>query len=255
MPPPIFIINLPDAAARRDAILSQCRALGLPATLIRAVDGRRLTPQELAASYDPQKAIQAGRELSLSEIGCALSHLQIYKQITEQNIPGTLILEDDAKLGENSPKVLEEIAAKTDPDTPVAVLFSHLKYYILKNSENLECGAKLVFPYAKRDAARTHAYFITRAGAKLLYEKLFPVWKVADDWSCFVNEFQLSLKAVAPYCVGLGELSAESLIETGRSRNKRNNHLPRVLQEYVWKRFLHRLLVLPHVAKKQKQTW
>lgn len=250
---PVFIVNLPSATGRRNAILSQCHAIGLQATLVEAVDGRNLSPEELAACYDAKRAGAAGRELSRPEIGCALSHLKIYRKILDDNLPGALILEDDAQLGAALPEVLREVALKTPPDTPSVILLSHLKYYVLKNAVPLDNGRKLVFPYPKRDAARTHGYFITRAGARLLHKNLFPVWNVADNWTSFTRELQLELKAVVPYCIGLGEHSRDSIIEKGRSRNVRSRSLPSLFREFLWRRFLHRLFVLPIAAERQKQ--
>ncbi|MDR2430220.1 MAG: glycosyltransferase family 25 protein [Puniceicoccales bacterium] len=250
---PVFIVNLPDATARREAILSQCHALGLHATLVEAVDGRHLSPEELASCYNAKRANASGRELSRPEIGCALSHLKIYRQILENNLPCALVLEDDAQPGKNLPEVLREVAKKTSPETPSVILFSHLKYYVLKNAVRLDCGAKIVFPYPKRNAAGAYGYFVTRTGARLLLENLSPVWKVSDDWTSFVKDFQLKLKAIVPCCVGIGEFGLESNIENGRSRNVRKSGLSYCVREYFWKRFLHRLLVLPFAAKKQEK--
>ncbi|PON10936.1 hypothetical protein C2W62_47455 [Candidatus Entotheonella serta] len=43
-----------------------------------------------------EKALRIiGRELACTEVGCALSHIQIYHQMVKENIDELLILEDD----------------------------------------------------------------------------------------------------------------------------------------------------------------
>lgn len=100
----IFVISLKRALNRRKAISDSLSKLNLDFELIDAVDGRALSEDELQivskqTSFDLNLAL--GRKLHIdfeitkSEIGCALSHLKIYKKIVDDNIDYALILEDD----------------------------------------------------------------------------------------------------------------------------------------------------------------
>ena len=107
MPPPIWVINLARSTERRAYITAHLEALGLPFEIAPAVDGRELTPEELAEVYDPVQAIAAiGREMSPSEIGCALSHLRLYQRMATENIDTALIIEDDASIHADLPGLL-----------------------------------------------------------------------------------------------------------------------------------------------------
>jgi glycosyl transferase family 25 len=94
--PPAWVINLKRSPERRKYITAHLHELGLPFELIEAVDGRNLTPQELAALYSAERAITySRRELAPGEVGCCLSHLKLYRRMVDKNIDEALILEDD----------------------------------------------------------------------------------------------------------------------------------------------------------------
>jgi glycosyl transferase, family 25 len=94
--PPIWVINLRRSADRRAYISHHLGALGLAFELVEAVDGRELSRETLGALYDPVLARRKlSRELTLGEIGCALSHLRLYRRMLDEDVPEVLILEDD----------------------------------------------------------------------------------------------------------------------------------------------------------------
>ncbi len=104
---PITIISLAKDEKRRRRIVQQCKTLGLNYKLFDAIDGNTLTQAELDKVYAEKNTISAiGRRLSRGEIGCALSHLSVYKQMLSENIKIMIILEDDAIL---SPKFKEAL--------------------------------------------------------------------------------------------------------------------------------------------------
>ncbi len=96
---PIFVINLPRATDRREKISRALTELAGRFEIVEAVDGATLPPadyehrlrQDLARS-------RRRRELSAGEIGCFLSHYNLWARMVEENIPHALILEDDAVL-------------------------------------------------------------------------------------------------------------------------------------------------------------
>ncbi len=48
-----------------------------------------------------------GREMADPEFGCALSHLFVYKKIIDEKIDYTIVLEDDAILGQDFAKMIK----------------------------------------------------------------------------------------------------------------------------------------------------
>lgn len=105
----IFIINLSDHIERKEHMQRLCDVFGLRPVFIEAVDGRLLSNESIEGVYDKRKSIDySGRELSLGEIGCGLSHQQIYQRIVDENIELALILEDDVDFNEYLLSTLNE---------------------------------------------------------------------------------------------------------------------------------------------------
>lgn len=94
---PIFIISLPDADARRNAVSARLSAIGLEGAFIDAVDGRNGLPADLEARIDRASAkAHFHRDLSDAEFACAMSHRRVYQHILDQGLEGAIVLEDDA---------------------------------------------------------------------------------------------------------------------------------------------------------------
>lgn len=216
---PTFIVSLPKDRERREYLERQLTALGMPFSVFDAVHGKSLSPEELAANYDADKAVRLfNREMSRGEIGCALSHVGIYRQMVEQDIPHALILEDDASvLDRELPAILAKLAQFYPVQAPVAVLLNHVKRYDSNKKDPLDDTRCIYDAYR---AVCTHAYFITKAGAEKLLRHLYPVYVVADKWEYFQERY-IPVKALVPYPVGLAPSSVSSSIEAMGVREKK----------------------------------
>jgi glycosyl transferase family 25 len=94
-----------------------------------------------------------------------------------------------------------------------------------------------------------------------LGEKLFPVWCEADVWSLFAEKFNINVRALVPYCVGIGSLGQASTLRAGRAaalkiekRENRRLFAGFFVKDILWRRFIQRLFVLPFVGKCQKMN-
>ncbi len=100
MPPkqniPILVVNLKRSKDRRSYMQQQLDAYGVRYQFFLAVDGNALTPQQRACYSEEESLRYMKRPLTNGEIGCALSHLQIYEKMVAEGIAELLILEDDA---------------------------------------------------------------------------------------------------------------------------------------------------------------
>lgn len=107
---PVFVISLDRAVERREHIKKLVSDLGFTATIISAVDGRNLRPEQ-RARYSSERARRIyGCEMNNSEIACYLSHLSIYSKMLEHRIEAALILEDDiSAMGDLKPAVEEAL--------------------------------------------------------------------------------------------------------------------------------------------------
>jgi len=210
----VFVINLEKDSSRRASIIHQCECVHLQVEIVAGVDGRTLSAQALQRDYDRKKArrIQC-RDLVPAEIGCALSHIYVYRKMIECNIPVALILEDDVVLPENLTKVLNALEHLPCMKSPSVILLSPGQGYESR-AKPLTDEHSLV-PY--RTGFYTHAYVITMEGARVLLKELYPVADVADCWARLRRLHIVSLFIVIPCLViqdqiGFGSSTTEDLL-------------------------------------------
>ena len=214
-----FIISLPKDAHRREQLGKKLQDLAMPFSVINAVHGKSLSAEELDASYDRDKAIALfNRELSRGEIGCALSHVSIYRKMIAEDIPYALILEDDAKiLDDELPASLSKLAQVYSGQAPVAVLLNHVLRYDGSTKMPLDDSRSLYDAYRGVNA---HGYFMTKAAAEILAKNLYPVYVVADKWEYFQEQY-FPVKAMVPYPIGLAPVCLSSSIDSMGKRVKK----------------------------------
>jgi glycosyl transferase family 25 len=105
----VFVISLERAVERREYMRSLVAELGFTATIISAVDGKNLRPEQ-RARYNSERARRIyGCEMSDNEIACYLSHLSIYSKMLEQRIDTALILEDDISCVGDLKPIVEQV--------------------------------------------------------------------------------------------------------------------------------------------------
>lgn len=94
---PAYVINLAASAGRLEAVARVMETQGIGFTRLEAVDGRQLSPQEIAEVYDARRNSRDGRHpLVASEIGCYLSHLHAWERIATGEAEGGFVFEDDS---------------------------------------------------------------------------------------------------------------------------------------------------------------
>jgi glycosyl transferase family 25 len=235
-----FIISLPKDAHRREQLGKQLQDLALPFTVIQAVHGKSLSSEELDAAYDRNKAITLfNRELSKGEIGCALSHLSIYKKMVEEDIPCALIMEDDARIFDEAlPATLSKLAQLYPAQMPAAVLLNHVLRYDGSTRTPLDDSRSVYDAYRGVNA---HAYFITKAAAEILAQNLYPVYVVADKWEYFQEQY-FPVKALVPYPIGLAPVCLSSSIDAMGKRVKKIGNSRNYM--YYLKKYLKQFMFL-----------
>jgi glycosyl transferase family 25 len=94
---PVFVINLKRSVERRLHTTEQLNGLSIPFQLIEAIDGDLISEQQIRNSDDfgVYRNGFHSSYLRKEEIGCALSHLKIFRQIVDEKIELACILEDD----------------------------------------------------------------------------------------------------------------------------------------------------------------
>ncbi len=95
--PPIFVISLARATERRADICHRLDSAGVSHEIVDAVDGATLDLTELAGRLNPKKyRVKFRYQLLCGEIGCYLSHYNLWRRIVDEKIESAVVLEDDA---------------------------------------------------------------------------------------------------------------------------------------------------------------
>lgn len=104
----VYVINLDRSKERFAKILPLIQNLNLPYERISAVDGKKLSKQEITHYVDmkPYKI----EPLRVGEVGCYLSHAQAWKQFLESDYQNAIIFEDDVSF---DPALLKDMIHKT----------------------------------------------------------------------------------------------------------------------------------------------
>ncbi|UDQ80197.1 glycosyltransferase family 25 protein [Erwinia rhapontici] len=196
-----FIINLPNSIDRKAFMQEQCHSLGLNFEFFNAVAGKDFTREEV---------IKHSRKLTEvrtpGELGCALSHIELYRKIVTDNIPVALILEDDVVLNEDISSVLSSIEKNITGRE--IILLNRAKQYLNREIYRFEKNA--VYPVAEADL--TCSYVITQDAAEALLTFLYPVWLVADRWSLIRQYGVAKVNCLIPEASFLNELAETSTI-------------------------------------------
>lgn len=92
-----FIIHLARAERRRQVVEMAQAAVGMPCSIVDAVDGQRLSEAELAETYVSQGLFEPRYPFSLGrgEIACFLSHRRVWAEIVARGLDYAVVLEDD----------------------------------------------------------------------------------------------------------------------------------------------------------------
>lgn len=89
---------------------NELSSAGLGAIRISGVDGRALSEQE-TENLSPKKTLKDLNlpPLSKGELGCAVSHRNVYDYIIDNAIPYTVVMEDDISIPSNFKKIIEHL--------------------------------------------------------------------------------------------------------------------------------------------------
>jgi GR25 family glycosyltransferase involved in LPS biosynthesis len=105
-------------------------------------------------------------------IGCALSHLNCWKELSESQYDYYVIVEDDSEFVDNFIEKTESILKQMkEQNAKITYIFWHeyiRKYY---NMEKLNNDTPILTPFEYNNSGGgTGGYIISKEGAKILYE-------------------------------------------------------------------------------------
>lgn len=177
-----FGISLPRCKDRYHHIQEQLLTKVKDNFEILGVDGMQITRgRQSAGERSP-----ATKSLSPGQIGCALSHLAVYRRMEKLNLPYAFVVEDDVILPDNIESIIEECVWHL-PRMGVISLYSprpRITKYTSRSAPKLSSGA-LLSPTRTLDTHTTTAYLITTEAARNIRRCNDPVSHLADHWFAF----------------------------------------------------------------------
>jgi len=176
---PIYIISLDKDHARLAITEKELKSHGHNYTKINAIYGKKISKNSRSQATTPF----CNQFCTDSMIGCAMSHVKAWKTVLENNHQYALILEDDVSFTPDFNMVLEKALKKIPKDFDMLYLGynvgtqdgSHnLNTMLIQTLTGIQQKGEIIndtlhlpfFPMA------THAYILSRQGAKKLLAKV-----------------------------------------------------------------------------------
>lgn len=234
----IYIVNLEKDIERKASIKAQLDALNLDYQFISAVYGKALSQEEIAQlSPDFEKT-----RLTLPELGCALSHLKVYREIIKNNDEIALILEDDVKLHHNIKKYLDLLTINNNPNTPEVIILGKVNEYIDSFKKILDKNYSLVNVI---DSVGAYGYCLNKKAAENLLTFLQPIWIVSDEWKLIREKNVAKIKAIVPPLITFTDYADTSTISntprallTNFDKKKRKRNFCESIKLLLWRVFI-----------------
>lgn len=211
-----YVINLDRSVDRMRRMDAQLRRHGVEYQRWPAVDGSKLTHAELREHATPF----CRTFCTASTVGCALSHIRLWRHILDSGHGMALVLEDDARLVPDFNKGLGRALADVPDDFDVLLLGCFL---MCDKDRNYPLGhqlTRMVFKKGRDDRRTwgsvfvpelfggTHAYVVSRKGCEKLL-RLIPKASYHIDYE--MNHRDVVLYAVSPDLAYQGDMADSTI--------------------------------------------
>jgi glycosyl transferase, family 25 len=160
---PVLVLNLSRDAERRRWMNGHLRSLDIRYELVEAVDGRAV-PDAEAAPHLRSFSKGYGREMTRGELGCAISHLMLFRRIAAGADEFVCTMEDDISISQATLPFLDEAVLRSLPPFDVLRLFS-IENRRCKPAWSVACLQDRSIVVPLRAGWGMQAQIITRAGA------------------------------------------------------------------------------------------
>jgi len=217
IPWPVYVVSLRSAVERRARCVEILGRLGISFEFFDAVEGAALSEAEIGAVYDAgRNAREYKRPLSRGEIGCFLSHYELWKRIAAGTDGGAVILEDDFEAGEGLAQLLREICAAPLENCMVKLFAQRLAGG--PQVAVLSSGYRLVMP--DRVPGQTLGYTVDRAAAAALAALAVPFGRPVDMEIKHWWQFDVPVLVVQPTALRVNLAKTGSGIEAERKKTR-----------------------------------
>jgi glycosyl transferase family 25 len=184
-----YAIALKRSKERYNYIQKHLKQSNLDYKIIDAVDGSKLTFEDLKANCNMNEVNRLRWWLTNGAIGCALSHYECYDAIVKSKDKGGFIVEDDAILPPYINEVISEIEMTLDENEIILLYYTSFDECKLSSigKTDLSYGS-LVFPMDIKKVVTATAYVIGRKAAEGMMNTIMPVSVAADSWDYFYSK-------------------------------------------------------------------
>ena len=227
---PVFVVSLPDCIDRRASIQNSLDDLQIPFEFTNAIDGRNGLDSSYEPEVDRQGTEREGPSMSDAEIACALSHIQVYRRIVQNDIDWALILEDDAI---PTPDVRTFIGNRHYEDADLTQLHFNRTRVSRLGRKHL-FGSYSSYLRTKFKSPSTAGYVISNRAAGHILKNGVPISQRAD-WPSCVEEFisEKQFRVVSPPIVKHPRKQDDDQSIISQCGREDINHKRRLLGIYI----------------------
>lgn len=229
----VYVVSL-SGSERRPSIEKQLSTLGVCFQFLDAVYGRDLPPNTIKnINNDVLVKKRYNRNVGAGEIGCAFSHQEVYKRISDDGVDFAIILEDDVFVRDKITdfiKFMEGILFEKHSSLVDSL-------FILGKQDGLSSHEMIVFSnrnkicvssdcvirklnFSEKYVYGTFGYAISSRVASKLVEISKKGFYLADDWSFLYNQDAFSSIYYEDIIVHPPVGSSGSLIEHERMHGR-----------------------------------
>lgn len=167
---------------RSPGLLKHLKDLGIDIDFIGGVDMRREPTTALSDLVDASSSYLGRPSLTPAEVGCALSHRQVWNRFLESSAAWALVVEDDATVKQSAPELIEAVVS-WESSQPLLVSLAHhpvnVEFFPLSRKAIWKGEQSGIYPVWSQSWG-TCAYLMNRAAAEVLTRQGRKVDGVAD---------------------------------------------------------------------------
>jgi glycosyl transferase family 25 len=175
--PKAFILHLERAISRRPNVRSLIASLPIESEVLAAVDGARLTPQEVDQAYARRRFRPTYPfPLTRTEVGVFLSHRAAWRRIVDDALDFAFIFEDDAQIEPSAfPALVEFMTAERS-----AWDYVLLPAKPMRNGTSVASRGDFALVRPGAPPLRAIAQVVSLAAAKRLLDRTLPFDRPID---------------------------------------------------------------------------
>ncbi|NRT58640.1 glycosyltransferase family 25 protein [Sphaerotilus uruguayifluvii] len=233
-----YVISLEGAEQRRRDLKFRVGSSFDEINIINAVDGRKFFASDYFLNLQ-----RARYFLSPSELGCTLSHIEVYKNAILSGEKSVVIMEDDVIVDREGLFRCDEIARRIPADG-ICILggqdgLKSRKWIIGRLSPELGSNVYSIPRVCWKQVWRTCAYIAGDKALEMLLKKQQDGFSKADDWDYLCGKgIKIFFTEIVRHPIELNASSIESERLKSYGNRSKNGFFPNVIKKilYIYER-------------------